>query len=142
MCGIAGIFGKRGVRQTDADGMANEIRPRGPDNGGTWVEYNEGIALAHRRLSILDTSAAGAQPMLSPCRGYVVVYNGEIYNHNELRAEIEQFGGNYSWRGHSDTETLLAGMTHWGIERCLKKTQWHVRVRTLGSRPKAANTCT
>lgn len=121
MCGITGIFGGAIVRLTDAGRMANEIQSRGPDSVGTWIEHDERVSLAHRRLSILDTSAAGDQPMLSRCGRYVLVYNGEIYNHTDLRAELEQDAGYYPWHGHSDTETLLAGITYWGVERCLEK---------------------
>ena len=121
MCGIAGFWGKRITQRQTAEGMAHQIQTRGPDDAGVWVDYEAGFALAHRRLSILDVSTAGHQPMESQCGGYVLVYNGEIYNHMDLRAELEQDAGGYPWRGHSDTETLLAGIAYWGVERCLEK---------------------
>jgi asparagine synthase (glutamine-hydrolysing) len=91
--------------------MGDSIAHRGPDDHGEWIDTEQGIALAHRRLAIVDLSAAGHQPMLSHCGRYVVVYNGEIYNHPELRAGL----GELPWRGHSDTETLLALFTRHGV---------------------------
>lgn len=91
---------------------------RGPDDEGLWIDRDEGIALAHRRLSILDLSPAGHQPMLSACGRYAMVFNGEIYNHHELRRRLEQQGA-YVWRGHSDTETLLAMIARYGVESAL-----------------------
>jgi asparagine synthase (glutamine-hydrolysing) len=101
--------------------MGNALLHRGPNDFGIWADSDASVALGHRRLSILDLSAAGHQPMHSPCGRYVLVYNGEVYNHTELRAELENEGGAFDWRGHSDTETLLAGLRHWGLERCLQK---------------------
>ena len=96
------------------------IRHRGPDDAGAWADAQAGIALGHRRLSIVDLSAAGHQPMASDGGRYVLAFNGEIYNHLALRAELE--GKGIAWRGHSDTETLLAGFEAWGVEATLKKT--------------------
>jgi asparagine synthase (glutamine-hydrolysing) len=79
------------------------------------------LALGHRRLAVIDLSAAGHQPMTSPCERFTLVFNGEIYNHPELRAELERQGGQFDWQGHSDTETLLAGFRHWGFEAMLPK---------------------
>jgi asparagine synthase (glutamine-hydrolysing) len=125
MCGLTGFWAsaiKSGERaQYVAQCMADRIAHRGPDDSGVWVDEKCGLALAHRRLSILDLSPAGHQPMASPCGRFVLVYNGEIYNHLDLRRELEAEGGAFDWRGHSDTETLLAGLRHWGIERCLQK---------------------
>jgi len=101
--------------------MATAILHRGPDDAGVWVDAHAGIALAHRRLSILDLSPAGHQPMCSSSGRFVTAFNGEIYNHSELRTELEALGRAPSWRGHSDTETLLAGFEVWGIEATLKK---------------------
>ena len=101
--------------------MAQKIVHRGPDTGGTWISDDGGVALAHRRLSVLDLSPAGHQPMLSPCGRYVLIYNGEIYNNLELRADLESEGGAFAWRGHSDTETLLAALRHWGLQDTLKR---------------------
>jgi asparagine synthase (glutamine-hydrolysing) len=107
--------------------MAGRIAHRGPDDAGVWVDERAGIALAHRRLSILDLSPAGHQPMQSASGRFVLVFNGEIYNHLAMRRELEGVDCRASlamtrWRGHSDTETLLAGFEAWGIEETLKKT--------------------
>lgn len=85
------------------------------------MDERAGIALAHRRLSILDLSSAGQQPMVSPCGRYVLTYNGEIYNHKDLRTDLEAEGGHFGWRGHSDTETLLAALRHWGVDGALRR---------------------
>jgi asparagine synthase (glutamine-hydrolysing) len=122
MCGIAGFWEANGRASSDVAGlMANSILHRGPDGSGIWLIHSLGIALAHRRLSVLDLSPAGHQPMVSPCGRYVLAYNGEIYNHADLRDELDHEGGGFDWRGHSDTETLLAGLRHWGIAKCLEK---------------------
>lgn len=119
MCGIAGILAAPGRPQAiDADAirlMGEAIAHRGPDDSGEWIDAEHGIALAHRRLAIVDLSAAGHQPMRSHCGRYVVVYNGEIYNHQELRKNL----GEWPWRGHSDTETLLALFTRHGVVESL-----------------------
>jgi asparagine synthase (glutamine-hydrolysing) len=104
--------------------MLKVLHHRGPDDGGMWVDDRQGIALGHRRLSVLDLSPAGHQPMLSACGGFVIVFNGEIYNHLELRRNLEDAnqlptGG---WRGHSDTETLLACFAAWGVKKTLQFT--------------------
>jgi len=123
MCGIAGYWSDGGLRQSTAyeivARMAGAIRHRGPDAHGAWVDTGAGIALGHRRLSILDLSPAGAQPMQSASGRYILVFNGEIYNHCDLRREIGAVGGAPAWRGHSDTETLLAAVERWGIEAAL-----------------------
>ncbi len=97
--------------------MGGAIAHRGPDDHGVWHDAEVGIGLAHRRLSILDLSVAGHQPMQSVCGRYVLVFNGEIYNHPDLRTRL----GEQPWRGHSDTETLLAGFSAWGIEPTLER---------------------
>lgn len=101
--------------------MVRTLAHRGPDDAGVWVDDVTGVALAHRRLAILDLSAAGHQPMASACGRFVIAFNGEIYNHAELRSELEERGSAPSWRGHSDTEVLLAAVAAWGIEAALKK---------------------
>jgi asparagine synthase (glutamine-hydrolysing) len=115
MCGIAGLLAAPGHAQAIAPDvirrMGESLAHRGPDDRGEWIDADQGIALAHRRLAVVDLSAAGHQPMASHCGRYVVVYNGEIYNHAELRAEL----GALPWRGHSDTETLLALFTRHGV---------------------------
>ncbi len=101
--------------------MADQLRYRGPDDAGSWVDGNAGIAIAHRRLAIVDLSAAGHQPMLSDGGRWVLAYNGEIYNHAALRSQLEAEGRAPAWRGHSDTEILLAGIEAWGVEATLKR---------------------
>jgi asparagine synthase (glutamine-hydrolysing) len=96
--------------------MADAIAGAGPIPDGAWADPATGIAFGHRRLAILDLSPAGHQPMAAPSGRYVICYNGEIYNHLDLRAELEESGKAPAWRGHSDTETLLAGFDAWGIE--------------------------
>jgi len=121
MCGIAGVFGRgAGSHESLADTagrMIGRLVHRGPDDAGAWSDENVGVALGHRRLAILDLSPAGHQPMLSASGRFVIVFNGEIYNHLALRSEL----GVVNWRGHSDTETLLAAFEAWGIEATLKK---------------------
>lgn len=119
MCGIAGFWSKMGGR-ADATPMADALVHRGPDAGAAWSDAETGIALSHRRLAIIDLSPAGAQPLASPDGRYVIVFNGEIYNHLELRAELER-PGPIQWRGHSDTETLMHGIIRWGLEACLQR---------------------
>jgi asparagine synthase (glutamine-hydrolysing) len=123
MCGIAGCFWDDAVGDEAFDivrGMARTIAHRGPDDEGVWGEAQSGIALAHRRLSIVDLSPAGHQPMISRDGRYVIVFNGEIYNHASLRAELSASVHDV-WHGHSDTEVLLAGISQWGLQRTLEK---------------------
>jgi asparagine synthase (glutamine-hydrolysing) len=115
--------------------MLQPIRDRGPDSEGVWSD--QGVVLGHRRLAIIDLTAAGRQPMSSRCGRYVLTYNGEIYNAAELRAEVEQPEG-IPWRGHSDTETLLECIARYGLIRTLPKLNgmfalgvWDRRERTL-----------
>jgi asparagine synthase (glutamine-hydrolysing) len=127
MCGFAGfICSSDTLKFTEwsvlLQNMGDTIRHRGPDDGGVWCDADSGIGLSHRRLSILDLSPAGHQPMASASGRYVIAFNGEIYNHLELRRELEMSGNFFAWRGHSDTETLLAGFDTWGIEATVKKT--------------------
>lgn len=121
MCGIAGIWGpladKRGVLAESC----RRIRHRGPDSNGYWEDEPAGLALAHVRLAILDLTEAGHQPMVSPCGRYVLVLNGEIYNHLDLRRQLEQAGQAPAWRGHSDTETVLACFAARGVEATLRE---------------------
>ena len=121
MCGIAGYWSDYVADETTAVRMAERIAHRGPDASGVWCDKAAGLALAHRRLSIIDLSPAGRQPMLSPCGRYALIYNGEIYNHLDLRADLERAGGGFDWRGHSDTETLLAALRHWGVRGALER---------------------
>ena len=123
MCGIAGIL-KRASRDATADcvsRMTTALTHRGPDASGLWISEKGEIGLGHRRLSVLDLSDAGAQPMHSECGRLSVTFNGEIYNHLDIRAELENAGAAPNWRGHSDTETLLAAVLHWGTEKALQR---------------------
>jgi len=118
MCGIAGFLGpaaQRGMRPA-AQAMADAIRHRGPDDSGEWCDQSAGIALAFRRLSILDLSPAGHQPMTSASGRYVIVFNGEVYNCEELRSRLP----GYRWQGHSDTEVMLAAVEAWGLEAAVR----------------------
>lgn len=123
MCGLSGILASSGTPANllcvHAVKMADQIAHRGPDAEGVWAE--DGIALSHRRLAILDLTPAGAQPMLSDCGRYVIAFNGEIYNHLDLRAELQAAAAAPQWRGHSDTETLLAAIACWGLEGALAR---------------------
>ena len=136
MCGIAGFWSMERSR-IDAGAMAEALTHRGPDDGGAWSDPDAGIALAHRRLAIIDLSPAGHQPMASPCGRYVIVYNGEVYNHQELRRELET-NAPVTWRGHSDTETLVHGIARWGLAATLDRAVgmfalalWDRETRTL-----------
>lgn len=119
MCGVAGFVCRTQLvsMRESLERMTQAIRHRGPDDSGVWLDDVAGVALGHRRLSILDLSPYGHQPMQSASGRYVIVYNGEIYNHLLLREEM----AGHHWRGHSDTETLLAALDLWGIETALKK---------------------
>src|SRR5207249_4381189 len=93
---------------------------RGPDDAGTWVDPEVGVALGHRRLAVIDLSSAGHQPMVSTSGRFVLVYNGELYNTREIRTELED--SRERFRGHSDTELLLAAIDRWGIGTALGRT--------------------
>lgn len=122
MCGIAGFIGLGFADYAPlARRMAEQIKHRGPDGAGIWCDTDAGIALAHRRLAILDLSEAGHQPMVSADGRLVLVFNGEIYNHAELRRDINAAGWSVGWKSHSDTETLLAALQIWGIEGTLPR---------------------
>ncbi|MEW5946032.1 MAG: asparagine synthase (glutamine-hydrolyzing), partial [bacterium] len=119
MCGIAGIWtpdaaGSAPDLRALAETMARTLAHRGPDDHGAWSDTSDGVALAHRRLSIIDLSPLGAQPMISSDGRFVIVYNGEVYNFPELRAELESKG--HVFRGRSDTEVLLTSFMEWGVE--------------------------
>ena len=142
MCGIAGFFGygnssKVDIRKT-AKAMAAAMAHRGPDDEGIWSDANTEITLVHRRLAIIDLSQKGRQPMQSASGRYWLIYNGEAYNHLDLRAKLEAEGEAPEWRGDSDTETLLACIDNWGLEKTLKTTTgmfalalWDTHKRTL-----------
>lgn len=124
MCGIVGYIDvsyQSGSKELKLQilRMANEISHRGPDDTGVWVDEKEGVAFGHRRLSIRDLSPEGHQPMLSKSTRYVLIFNGEIYNFKELRAQLELQGSVF--RGHSDTEVMLECIERWGIQKALER---------------------
>lgn len=123
MCGLTGFLDPAAFTPCDAESriraMTACLQHRGPDAQNTWI--GEGIALGHRRLAILELSEAGAQPMESACGRYVIAFNGEIYNHADLRRELEGIGAAPQWRGHSDTETLLAAIACRGLDETLRR---------------------
>lgn len=140
MCGIAGCLfagpAQRGLSIVAV--MSERLSSRGPDDAGAWGDEQGRAFLGHRRLSIIDVSANGRQPMRSNGGRYVVAFNGEIYNHLEMRAELEEAGACAPWRGHSDTETLLAAFERWGVEPTLDRAVgmfaialWDTAARTL-----------
>lgn len=138
MCGIAGLLrGSGSHTEATLSAMLERLRHRGPDDSGMWID-EAGFALGHTRLSIVDLSAAGHQPMLSASGRFVLTYNGEIYNFPALRQELEAGAHAPTWRGHSDTEVLLAGIEAWGVEAMLRRCNgmfafalWDRRDRTL-----------
>ncbi len=124
MCGIIGGLAGQGAWPTLSDSlpaMVDALIHRGPDDRGEWRDGAAGIALGHRRLAIVDLSPAGHQPMHSACGRFVIAFNGEIYNHMDLRRELESCAAAPAWRGHSDTETLLAACARWGVEATLRR---------------------
>lgn len=141
MCGFAGFIGNCGAASTyeeTARSMAASIRHRGPDDAGVWCDPAAGMALGHCRLSVVDLSPAGHQPMLSAGGRYVLALNGEIYNHRELRSELERGARAPAWRGHSDTEVLLAAIDAFGLKEALQRSVgmfalalWDRETRTL-----------
>jgi asparagine synthase (glutamine-hydrolysing) len=120
MCGIAGTIDKGNAElEYVVRSMATAIQYRGPDDLGCWIDQSAGVGLGHARLSILDLSQEGHQPMISSSGRYVMTYNGEVYNFAELRTELEIAGAKF--RGHSDTEVMLAAFEEWGIEKSLQR---------------------
>jgi asparagine synthase (glutamine-hydrolysing) len=121
MCGITGIFGnlRKDELARSIHKMSATLTHRGPDDAGTWIDEESGIAFGHQRLSIVDLSSAGHQPMVSPCGRFSVTFNGEIYNHLQLREKLSNSKYKQSWKGHSDTETLVSAFSQWGIEKTL-----------------------
>lgn len=123
MCGLAGILSYShqdgSAARTLVSQMIVPLHHRGPNAHGVWMD--DGFAIGHRRLAIQDLSEAGAQPMHSSCGRFVIAFNGEIYNHADLRVQLEQEGAAPEWRGHSDTETLLAAIVCWGLDRALRR---------------------
>ena len=128
MCGICGYLDLRQELTTPAlvataEEMTNTLYHRGPDDGGVWIDERVGVALGSRRLAIVDLSPDGHQPMVSRSERYVVAFNGEIYNFRSLRNALEQesSAGNVGFRGHSDTEVLLAAVERWGLEQAVAR---------------------
>lgn len=121
MCGIAGVLGPAlPDLEPRLDAMAGALVHRGPDAGSVWADAVAGVGLAHRRLAILDLSPQGAQPMVSASGRFVLCYNGEIYNHGDLRRGIEAVRP-VNWRGHSDTEVLVEAIAEWGVDETLTR---------------------
>jgi asparagine synthase (glutamine-hydrolysing) len=125
MCGIAGFLGGNwsGSEQIGATlARMNQVqRHRGPDRSASWIDETNRVAFAHNRLAIIDLSGAGDQPMQSHSGRFVIVYNGEIYNHQAIRDELAATGAAQNWTGHSDTETLLAAMEAWGLRGAVER---------------------
>lgn len=126
MCGFVGYLGgdnnfEYGNENAVLKSMADRIITRGPDDAGYWYCQNQKIGLGHRRLAIVDLSPAGHQPMSSESGRYTIAFNGEIYNYLRLREELEKRGEAPAWRGHSDTETLLAGFDAWGVQETIER---------------------
>jgi asparagine synthase (glutamine-hydrolysing) len=123
MCGLAGLLVPGGARadelESEARRMAAALRHRGPDDDGVWVDAAAGVGLGHQRLAVVDLSEQGHQPMVSADGRLVIIYNGEIYNHPELRRELA--GRGHRFRGHSDTEVMLAAFTEWSFEAALPR---------------------
>jgi asparagine synthase (glutamine-hydrolysing) len=124
MCGLVGFWSTKSVPASAAHEAVRlaclQIAHRGPDAQGIWQDAERGLTLGHVRLAIVDLSAAGAQPMLSANGRFSLVFNGEIYNHLELRERLQAAGAVQAWRGHSDTETLLACFEAWGVQATLQ----------------------
>ena len=123
MCGIAGMVTAKRLDPGLLRRMGDVIAHRGPDDEGVWTDAEAGVGFAHRRLSIVDLSASGHQPMVSPDGRFVLNYNGEVYNHADLRRELEAGGlaPDGGWRGHSDTETMLQAIAAWGLQPAVAK---------------------
>jgi len=140
MCGITGIFGnlRKDELAISVQKMSSTLTHRGPDDAGTWINEESGIAFGHQRLSIVDLSSVGHQPMMSPCGRFSVIFNGEIYNHLQLRDKLNASAYKQSWKGHSDTETLVSAFSQWGIEKTLEQlvgmfaiAVWDTRIKKL-----------
>lgn len=124
MCGFAGFIDfEKELDQPERvlTDMADTLVHRGPDDQGIWCDRDSGIGLAHRRLSIVDLSSEGHQPMISHCGRYVIAYNGEIYNFQDIRRELDVGQREIAWRGGSDTEVALEAISYWGLEKALRK---------------------
>ncbi|MGC2742049.1 MAG: asparagine synthase (glutamine-hydrolyzing) [Candidatus Angelobacter sp.] len=121
MCGIAGFWQTKRQAEIPAETllrMGTALKHRGPDDSGVFYDDSTGLGLAHRRLSILDLSPAGHQPMTSHSGRYLIIFNGEVYNFEEIRREL---GTDHAWKGHSDTEVMLEAFERWGLEAAVKR---------------------
>lgn len=126
MCGLTGFletthYLTSSQKKSVTHNMLTALTHRGPDDQGLWIDPSAGIALGHCRLSIIDLSPQGHQPMHSACGRYVMVYNGEIYNYLEIRKELQDSGVTAGWHGDSDTEVILAAISHWGLEKAISQ---------------------
>jgi asparagine synthase (glutamine-hydrolysing) len=140
MCGISGLAAWRAEANLECtlERMSSTLAHRGPDDRGRWIDPDAGVALGHRRLSIIDLSPQGHQPMVSASGRFVIAYNGEVYNFNHIREELRSAGLVSAWRGESDTEVILASFDAWGVEATLAKivgmfaiALWDRQTRTL-----------
>ena len=120
MCGFVGVFNDKELNHSVLMSMTNTLNHRGPDDRGIWSSLEDGLGLGHVRLSIIDLSIHGHQPMISKNNNHIIVFNGEIYNHLQIRSEIENLV-KVEWNGYSDTETLLESLSIFGIDKTLKK---------------------
>ena len=126
MCGLTGFLDPTYQTRPDqfeviTSKMTASLYHRGPDDSGVWCDVKSGIALGHRRLSVVDLSSKGHQPMHSSCERYCLVYNGELYNHHEIRNELEGLGASPNWKGNSDTEVILEAISCWGLKAALER---------------------
>src|SRR5438067_1947910 len=140
MCGIAASISTKRGDQHVLEAMTIAVAHRGTDDAGLWLDAEAGVGLGHRRLAIVDLTPAGHQPMHSADGRFVLTFNGEIYNHAELRAGLERKGAmpEGGWRGHSDTEMFIQGIVTWGLKETLRRSAgmfafalWDRRERTL-----------
>ena len=120
MCGFVGVLNDKELNHSLLMSTTNTLSHRGPDDNGTWCDLENGLGLGHARLSILDLSDHGHQPMISKNKEHIIVFNGEIYNHLKLKKKIEK-DKEVNWHGHSDTEILLEYISTYGIDRSLKE---------------------
>jgi asparagine synthase (glutamine-hydrolysing) len=145
MCGIAGLFRFAGSDESElvqvVRGMSDALAHRGPDASGIWTSAASGIAFGHRRLAVIELSEAGTQPMRTDCGRLTVTFNGEIYNHLDIRAELEAAGGAPNWRGHSDTETVLYAIRQWGVAAALRRFSGMFALALWDERDRALTLC-
>jgi asparagine synthase (glutamine-hydrolysing) len=120
MCGIAGFWSRKTFAHDPVEvlgRMGRSLSHRGPDDSGVFYDSSAGLGLSFRRLSIIDLSAQGHQPMTSASGRYVIIFNGEVYNYEEIRSEL----GAQAWRGHSDTEVMLEAIERWGLDAAVRR---------------------